>query len=161
MQSEGGIPGPPCVISVRRTSKLQAAHTESAEGEKDAASTVHLLSALFKVLLWSLAVFAAQLKSNRFSGKSAVVERGKGESVESPDVLEMVTDFLASLRSTLPTNRRKFIHWQINSGPPPSRSRYTTFLASCTALHSFFSLQFTLGAASPYLSGLTQVAPNL
>lgn len=86
--------------------------TRRVQRERETASTVHFLSALFKVFSWSLVVFASELKSNRFSGKSAVVERGKGESVESPDVLEMVTDFLAGLRSTLPTNRRKFIHWR-------------------------------------------------
>lgn len=40
----------------------------------------------------------------------------EGENVESPDVLEMVMDFLASLLPALPTRKRIFIYCNESEG---------------------------------------------
>lgn len=40
----------------------------------------------------------------------------ESKNVESPDVLEMVMDFLAGLLSTLPTRKRIFIHCNESKG---------------------------------------------
>lgn len=51
-------------------------------------------------------------------------------SVESPDVLEMVTDFLASLLSALPTRKRLFIKWNESEGHHCSRLPLSIFHTS-------------------------------
>lgn len=51
-------------------------------------------------------------------------------SVESPDVLEMVTDFLAGLLSALPTRKRLFIKWNESEGHHCSRLPLSIFHTS-------------------------------